>query len=332
MSVVEPARGARDVAELERPSPLGRRVVRELMPAPAEFGKDALPSAEAELYRIVVKRRGDQSTAAKDNVESAGKRIAECFAREAAATQREHDKSHESGRGFFESIGKLIGDFVDDVVHLRLGEALAHATENLEEAWNSPRFWSDLEKAAAIVAKGAAVVAAAAATVATLGTAAPVAVVLVGVGLSALSVADGELHMLEACGVDAKTAGWIRVGVGVAGAATTGGASLLAAGGAAPAWANAARIAGVAAGALGGAAQVIQGGAHARNGEFAAAMQEAAADRQLAAQGRARLERSIEGLLRAVKEADASLEHALTGLHEASNTRNDTLLLVGSRA
>ncbi len=117
MSVVEPARGARDVAELERPSPLGRRVVRELMPAPAEFGKDALPSAEAELYRIVVKRRGDQSTAAKDNVESAGKRIAECFAREAAATQREHEKSHESGRGFFESIGKLIGDFVDDVVH-----------------------------------------------------------------------------------------------------------------------------------------------------------------------------------------------------------------------
>jgi hypothetical protein len=63
-----------------------------------------------------------------------------------AALQRAQSDQSSSGGGLLGCIGKAVGDFVDDVAHLRIGKAFSDAGNDLGQAWNSPHFWSDLGK------------------------------------------------------------------------------------------------------------------------------------------------------------------------------------------
>ncbi len=100
-------------------------------------------------------------------------------AREQAAIKQEEANQANSGRGFFSSIGHLIGDVAGDLVHGHFGDAIHDAGHDLGEAWNSPKFWHDLE----VGLEGTAIVAAAVVTAGVGG--AVVGAVAVGVGAAA---------------------------------------------------------------------------------------------------------------------------------------------------
>jgi hypothetical protein len=63
-----------------------------------------------------------------------------------AALQRAQSDQATSGGGLLGCIGKTVGDFVNDLVHLRIGKAYSDAWNDLGQGWNSPHFWSDLGK------------------------------------------------------------------------------------------------------------------------------------------------------------------------------------------
>lgn len=92
-----------------------------------------------------------------------------------------------SGGGFFSSIGHLFEDVGKDLISGDLGDVIHDAGRDLEDAWNSPAFWHDLETGL----EGLAIVAGAVFTAGiggavVLGTAAAVAGAAgVGAGLSA---------------------------------------------------------------------------------------------------------------------------------------------------
>jgi len=82
-------------------------------------------------------------------------------AQQRAAIQKEQANQANSGGGFFSDIGHFLGDVASDLVHGRIGDAFEDGGHDLEQAWNSPKFWSDLEtglKDVAMVAGAAAVV------------------------------------------------------------------------------------------------------------------------------------------------------------------------------
>jgi hypothetical protein len=99
------------------------------------------------------------------------------------------------------------------------------------EAAEHKSFWDDLGSILGEVAKVAGIIASAAAVVCSGGAAAPLAVALVGAALSGASFAEGESHFLEKMGVDGQVAGWIDLGLSVAGAACSFGASVAASAG-----------------------------------------------------------------------------------------------------
>jgi hypothetical protein len=95
----------------------------------------------------------------------------------AALGQAQANQAH-SGGGFFSEVGKFFSDVASDLVHGHFGSAIDDAGRDLEEAWNSPQFWSDLKTGLEDVAMVAAAVAT---TVSTAGVGA-VAIAAAGIG------------------------------------------------------------------------------------------------------------------------------------------------------
>jgi hypothetical protein len=125
----------------------------------------------------------------QDDVEDGQSQVASAH----AATERQEQAAHTAiqqeqanaagtGRGFFSSIGHFFGDFASDLVQGRVGDAFEDAGKDLEEAWNSPAFWSDLETGLEDIGLAAAAVTA---TVATAGAAGVALGVLGGIGTAA---------------------------------------------------------------------------------------------------------------------------------------------------
>jgi hypothetical protein len=170
-----------------------------------------------------------------------------------------------------------------------------------DDAAKHHSFWDDLGSVLGDVAKVAGVVASIAAVVCTFGAATPIVVLAVaGAVLSSASLADGEFHILHKLGVDPSTAGWIDVGMGVAGAACSMGASLASG---AQATKEAATVVSRAAAVTTGAATIGEGSAAIEAGEAKSDGEQAAADEALA---KAHTDRSLRFTQRVIDEIQTS--------------------------
>jgi hypothetical protein len=123
-----------------------------------------------------------------------------------AALARERANEAGSGSGFFDSVAHLVSDVASDLVHGNLGQALSDAGTDISAAWNSPRFWADLESGIAhlsIVTDGVVEVAhcvggKAGAAVASVATDVTEAVSVVGV------LAQARSKLFDAAVIDAR--------------------------------------------------------------------------------------------------------------------------------
>ncbi|HEY4015413.1 MAG TPA: hypothetical protein VGM06_18840 [Polyangiaceae bacterium] len=135
---------------------------------------------------------------------------------------------------FFESRNQSLGvadgsQRIDDLEQQRHAAVQKQRDAVAQEvaAQKDHGFWDDLGNILGEVAKVAAVIASVAATVCTAGSAAPLAIAVVGAVLSAASFADGEFHVLQGLGVKSDVAGWIDTGMAIGGAVATAGAGML---------------------------------------------------------------------------------------------------------
>lgn len=288
-----------------------------------------LDCAMGQLYELMAAQRSVHDAAATHSIDCREKEAKAALQREFDALQRAEAHEPESGRGFFSCIGKIVGDVADDLVHLRVSGAVEHLKANAEEAWNSPRFWAELERGAIVVAKVAAIVGSAVGTIATLGAAGPLLVaVVIGVALSGAAMVQDETHVLQKLGVSDDVAKWASIGCSIAGSVIVGGA------GASAMLANAASKAAtighaiqVTSSLVGASAQTVAAGAHVRSGDHAALAEEAQADRVEQQHVRSRLERMIRELVDCVKETDKSSQRSIEALQGAMHIHNQTLVL-----
>lgn len=125
------------------PSPLGDDPAAA-PPAPQQLGGfddglSALYSAICDLQQLGVSS-GNALVLQNQGLEQQEQ------AAQRAALQRAQSDEPGSGGGLLACIGKAVGDFVGDLVHLRIGRAYSDASNDLAQGWNSPHFWSDLGK------------------------------------------------------------------------------------------------------------------------------------------------------------------------------------------
>jgi hypothetical protein len=99
--------------------------------------------------------------------------------REEEALKQEAANQANSGGGFFASVGDFVVDVGSDLLHGDFAGAVHDAGHDLDNAWNSPQFWHDLETGL----EGVAILAGAVVT-AGVGGAAVIAAA-VGVGIAA---------------------------------------------------------------------------------------------------------------------------------------------------
>jgi hypothetical protein len=224
------------------------------------------------------------------------------------ALQRQQNDRAMQGRGFFSSIGHLLGDEVHDASHLRVAQAGKDAVGDSEQAWKSPAFWNDLEKGALVVAKVAAVVGSAVVTTASFGAGAATIA-----GAALLLSVGGEVVSDTKCFGKASTL--VGAGLEVAGA-VVGGYGAATAVGATVASKTATAI-GVSISGFGGEAQMVGGAAHIKNEDFVADGQQAGADAQRAIDRGQELQQVETGVLDDLKAADQTRKGTLEALQGA---------------
>ena len=219
-----------------------------------------------------------------------------------AAVAKEQANQANQGRGFFSSIGHLVGDVTKDVTHVDPKGLAKDGVADVKEAANSPAFWNDLEKGALFVAKVAAVAGSAVATTASFGTA---GATIAGAAIL-LSVSGDVVSDTKCFGKDSDAIG---VGLQLAGAATgVTGAGVAALTTGVTAASKTALGIGMALTALGGGSEAVAGGAHIENQGFAATAQNAAADAQQAVNQNAELEQSVGWMVDDLKASDKTHE------------------------
>jgi len=174
-------------------------------------------------------------------------------------------------------------------------DAFDALVKQIEAEKDAGGFWSDVASVCGDIAKWAAVAASVALAVVSCGACTAVAALAIaGAVLSCAAAADSELGILEACGVDAETAGWIQLGMSIGGALCSGGASL-------------ASAAGTSASFLGEASSAVKTGASVSRGI------------QAGAGGAAAVARTVVGSYREdakLAEADATLSRGSARRHE----------------
>jgi hypothetical protein len=248
---------------------------------------------------------------------------------EKEARDRECQATQSKG-GFFHDLVQAVKDVASDVVHARFADALSDLNDDIVK---DPQFWKDLESGAGEIAKWAAVAGSVALAVASGGAGAPVmALAITGAVLSVAAATDSEAHVLEKCGVDAKTAGWIDVGMSVGGAVCGAGAGLLAASSSAGVAANAGSATGASSlqrgvqtagtivdcGAAGAGA--VRGAAHVEVGKFEADGLNAAADVKGAELAQQRIDRLVKLVLDAMSDAYQSGQKSVGDVQNALTT------------
>ncbi len=115
------------------------------LPEPEPLSANGLNDMMSMLYVAIARLRDSDILGGRLRAEENATLREKALADEKAALERERANQSNSGDDFFSSVGKLVGDIVDDIVHLRLADAANDAGSDVSAAWNSPKFWSDLE-------------------------------------------------------------------------------------------------------------------------------------------------------------------------------------------
>ncbi len=300
-----------------------------LLPAPA-MG-NGVDDAMAMIYVCLSKQNNESLRSGESSVASHKALRDEQLREERAAIQREKDAEGDGSKGFFASLGGLLGDAARDLEHLRLGDAASDVKDDARAAWNSPQFWRDVEVGARVAGEVAAAVGGACATVATFGAAAPALVVCAALVLSAAGTAESNFHVLEACGVDPNVAGYVGLGCSVGGAVAGGVGGLLASPGQASQLMSTVKTVGAVANGASGAADIVQGGAHVRTGGFEADAEDARADATEAQHRERSLTRIVEMVLDDMKEAADTHRKTVQALTGAVQTNDATMVATTGR-
>jgi hypothetical protein len=132
-----------------------------LLPDPSPSSGGAADDAIGCLYAVLSQLRSIDLQSGEGTVSENKTREDAALADEKAALKKQEANEAGSGRGFFSSIGHLISDVAGDVAHGQFGQAIGDAGNDLRDAWNSPKFWSDVVsglRAVAAVADGVAAV------------------------------------------------------------------------------------------------------------------------------------------------------------------------------
>jgi hypothetical protein len=101
--------------------------------------------ALGDLYTLISQVRENDVASSDGQVAANDAEKKQEEAAETQAIQEQAANAASAGRGFFSSVGHIIGDFVSDLAHGDVADAFEDAGNDIEEAWNSPAFWSDLE-------------------------------------------------------------------------------------------------------------------------------------------------------------------------------------------
>jgi hypothetical protein len=151
---------------------------------------DSLNDAMSMLYASIARLRDADAQGGRLRVDEYARLREKALAAEKAALDREQANQSDAGEGFFSGVGRLLSDTIDDVVHARFADAADDVGDDVAEAWNSPKFWSDLEtgfKDIALLADGVAQAAA------EIGGVAGAAIAAAATGLSTVATASAAL-------------------------------------------------------------------------------------------------------------------------------------------
>jgi hypothetical protein len=196
------------------------------------------------------------------------------------------------------------------------------AIQQEDDAIKHKSFWDSLGSILGQVAKVAAVVASVAAAVVTCGAGAPLAALAIaGVVLSTAAFVDGECHVLHALGVDDKTAGFVDMGLSIAGALCSGGAALASSAQAASGTVVAVKTT---ASVVTGAAAVGGGVATIESGQAQASIDRADADQVVAEALSDHYLRTVQTVIDEVQDSDEKSKQILKTIVAAKGIENDT--------
>lgn len=283
--------------------------VGSLLPEPStSLPESAIFTQSLEALLVLVQEAESKLVAAKDQKAGADNRERDAQTVELFKKIDEEAKARNSP-GFFKAIVRCIKDFAVDLT-TDPGRAFSDLGHNIKEMVESPNFWSDLKKGCMTVVKVAAVAAAVAATVVTCGGAGPVLAAVV-IALSAASLAQSELHLMEKVGLDPKIAAGIQIGMAVGAAISSFGATSAAS---TSQLIRAAQSVKQAASLVQGGAAVVGGTAAAVDGGFEKGRLDRTADRKGLENAIAQVEEDIKDLIeqiKAAKESGSSINDAM---------------------
>jgi hypothetical protein len=169
-------------------TPVGSATTTLATPPPPGAYDDAMDA----LYTTLSETRQNDVSVGESSVEQNEVQQQQKEAQERAALQQEQANQASSGGGFFSDIGHFVSDVVSDLAHGHIGSAFDDGARDLENAWNSPKFWSDLKTGLEDVALVASAVTAAVATAGAGG------IVVAGVAETVGAVAGGAAGLAGA--------------------------------------------------------------------------------------------------------------------------------------
>ena len=169
-------------------APVGSATTTPATPPPPGAYDDAMDA----LYTSLSEARQDDVSVGESRVAENQAQQQHEEAQERAALQQEQANQAGSGGGFFSDIGHFVSDVVSDLAHGHIGSAFDDGARDLENAWNSPKFWSDLKTGLEDVALVASAVTAAVATAGAGG------IVVAGVAETVGAVAGGAAGLAGA--------------------------------------------------------------------------------------------------------------------------------------
>ncbi len=323
-----------------------------LLSEPTPLSTSGLQDAMGTLYALMFKESQNDLSASSNLIQgqSDARHVHQKLETEALA--RERAAEGQGSRGFFASIGHLVSDVCDDLVHLRIADALSDAKDDVGDALASPQFWKDLACGATSVLRGAetlmasvvalyvagpagvayildkpdspgaracAVGGQAALTAVTLGAAAPILVT------SAIAMSVGGYVVSETKCLGNASAG-VGLSLAIMGGACSTGAAITASASAVTNAERSVKSLEDATRVISGSAKVVRGAADAEVSGFEGAAMEAKADAQGERFCVQTFRRAVEWILDDAKANKEAHEHALSTLQGAMDINNRTIM------
>lgn len=299
------------------PEAASASVGADLLPPPGEIDRAQMHDAMSMLYLLINARASSNMIGAEEQIAARQASQEQALKEQLDALLRAIEASGEGSKGFFESMVDLVVNVTENLVTLDFVGAVADPLSDLEDMWNSPRFWQDLQAGAGFIAQTALLAGMAVATVATAG-AAGVVVAGIAVALSAGGMVVQQSDCLDGVLGDGAS-DWIGLGMQLSGAAV----GYFGAGAAASSWLSTVS-AYLHAG--GGAATIVTGAATARVAKFQGDAFDAEADAKAAEFRGDKMARLVEWLIDGIRETDKSHERAKETLGQAIQTLDQAQL------